>query len=164
MIKLIVLDVDGTMTDGKIYYDENGIESKSFSVKDGMAIAIWTKKLGKKCAIITGRNSKIVQKRADELSVTYCFQGIKEKLSVLEDICKQENITFDEVASIGDDLNDLSMLKATKLSYAPNDASPHVKDIVTNICDKDGGDGAVRYMIEDILKNQDELQEYLSIW
>ncbi|RLA75290.1 MAG: 3-deoxy-D-manno-octulosonate 8-phosphate phosphatase [Epsilonproteobacteria bacterium] len=164
MIKLIVLDVDGTMTNGQIIYDETGNETKSFNVKDGLAIAVWTKILNKKCAIITGRISKIVQKRAKELNITYTHQGVKDKLKLLQEICATENIKLDEVAAIGDDLNDLSMLKAVGISYAPKDAAKQIKKIATKTTKKSGGDGAVREMIEHILKQENSFHKFIDIW
>ena len=93
MIEIIVLDVDGCLTDGKITYDANGVESKSFSVKDGLAITSWHK-LGKRSAIITGRTSTIVEKRARELGITHLFQGIHNKDEVLANILKEEGLDF----------------------------------------------------------------------
>jgi 3-deoxy-D-manno-octulosonate 8-phosphate phosphatase (KDO 8-P phosphatase) len=119
MIELIVLDVDGTLTDGKITYTNSGEEVKSFDVADGLAIAVWTKKFGKKAGIITGRNSLIVEKRAKELGITYLYQGIKNKQEVLENILEKENLSWSQVAAIGDDLNDYNMLKKAGLSFTP---------------------------------------------
>jgi 3-deoxy-D-manno-octulosonate 8-phosphate phosphatase (KDO 8-P phosphatase) len=161
MIKLLVLDVDGTMTNGKITYTNNGDEIKSFDVKDGMAIASWTKKLNKKVAIITGRNSLIVEKRAKELGITHLYQGIHNKDEILQNILKEENISWDEVAGIGDDLNDYQMLKKVGLSFCVNDAVDDIKTISNVICESNGGEGAIREMIEYILKydNQEELKQ-----
>ncbi len=163
MIKLIILDVDGTMTNGDISYTTNAQESKTFNVKDGLAIASWNKKLKKKTAIITGRSSTIVEKRAKELGVDYLYQNIDNKDKIIEEILKKENITWDNIAAIGDDLNDYKMLSKAKLSFAPKDAVEDIKQITTNICTKNGGDGAVREMIEYILKynNMDSLK---SLW
>ena len=164
MIKLLVLDVDGTLTNGQLTFDSNGVETKSFNVKDGLAIASWTKKLGLKVAIITGRNSPIVEKRAKELGVQYIYQGIHNKDEVLEDILKKENLTFKNVASIGDDLNDYKMLKKSALSFCPSDAVNEISDLVNIVCTKNGGDGAVREMIEYILKYEDKEDEILNLW
>ena len=164
MIKLIVFDIDGTLTNGDLTFDENGIESKTFNVKDGMAIATWTKRLGYKAAIITGRNSKIVQKRAEELGVQHIYQGIHNKDEVIEQILKEENITFKNVASIGDDLNDYKMLKKSYLSFCPNDAVDDIKNIVNVVCSKNGGQGAAREMIEYILKYDDKQEKMLESW
>jgi len=162
-IELIVLDVDGTLTDGKISYSEKGDEIKSFSVKDGLAIASWVK-LGKEVAIITGRRSKIVERRANELKIQHLFQGVHNKQEVLEELLKKLNLTMENVASIGDDLNDLKMLKASKLSYVPIDASVYVKEIATEVLTLKGGDAAVREMIEKLIILENLEEEYLALW
>lgn len=164
MIQLIVLDVDGTMTDGKITYDSNGVESKSFDVKDGLAIAAWTKQFGLKAAIITGRESSIVQKRAGELGITHLYQKCHNKDEVLENILKEENLTWKNVAAIGDDINDLKMLQRAHLSFCPSDAVPIVQQSVKKVCQKSGGNGAVREMVEYILKQQGNEDKLQAIW
>lgn len=111
MIKLLVFDVDGCLTDGSIIYGSNSDEYKAFNVKDGLAIASWAR-LGFKTAIITGRNSKVVERRANELCITHLYQGVKDKKSLLEKILKEENLTWENVAAIGDDLNDFGMLQS----------------------------------------------------
>lgn len=163
MIKLLVLDVDGTMTDGKISYDANGVESKSFSVKDGLAIRTWLD-LGFKVAIITGRESPIVEKRAGELKIDYLIQKCKKKLEKVEEICKEENITLENVCAIGDDLNDLKMLKAVGRSYTLQDANPMVKPFVDEVLEKSGGDGAIALMISKLIKEKNLEEEYISLW
>ncbi len=164
MIKLIVLDVDGTLTDGKIIYDENGCESKNFDVKDGLAIATWTRKLNRKAAIITGRKSKLVEKRAQELGISHLYQGVHNKLEVLESICEAEGIRLNEVAAIGDDLNDLKMLNGVGISFAPANAVEYITNTAKIVCSKDGGDGAVREMIETICKNDDIFEDFVNVW
>ena len=143
MIELIVLDVDGTLTDGKITYSNSGEETKSFDVADGLAIAVWTKKFGKKAAIITGRSSYVVEKRAKELNITHLHQGIKNKQEVLEQILKEENLSWSQVAAIGDDLNDYNMLKKVGLSFTPANGTHYLKEFVNVVCENKGGDGAV---------------------
>ena len=162
-IELIVLDVDGTLTDGKIIYTQNGDEVKTFSVKDGLAIASWVK-LGKKVAIITGRNSKIVERRAKELGIEHLFQGVHNKQEVLEKLLQSLKLTMQNVASAGDDLNDYKMLKASKLAFVPSDASYYVKEIADVILSRDGGDGAIREMIEKLIEQENLKEEYLSLW
>ena len=157
MIELIVLDVDGTLTDGKIIYTSNGDELKNFDVKDGLAIASWTKKLNKKVAIITGRKSKLVENRAKELGITHLFQGVDNKDEILENILKEENLTWAQTAGIGDDLNDFKMLKKVGISFCVGDAVEEIKEISDVICLKNGGYGAVREMIERILKHDDQI-------
>ena len=162
-IELIVLDVDGTLTDGKITYTQNGDEIKSFSVKDGLAIASWIK-LGKHVAIITGRSSKIVERRANELGISHFYQGIHNKKEVLDNLLKELNLTMENVASMGDDLNDYSMLSASKLSYVPADASLFVQKISTEVLTRNGGDAAVREMIEKLIVLENLEDEYLALW
>jgi len=163
MIELIVLDVDGTMTTGEITYTENGDEIKSFSVKDGLAIASWIK-LGKKVAIITGRSSNIVQRRAKELKIEFFYQGIENKKEVLDNLLYELGISMDSVASIGDDLNDYGMLKASKIAFVPQNASIYVKDIADVVLDNKGGEGAVREMIEYLIKQENLEEDYLALW
>ena len=163
MIELIVLDVDGTLTDGKIIYTSNGDEIKNFDVKDGLAIASWTKKLNKKVAIITGRKSELVENRAKELGITHLYQGVDNKDEVLQDILNEENLSWDQTAGIGDDLNDLKMLKKVAISFAVADAVDDIKSLCDIVCVKTGGNGAVREMIEFILNN-DKQKELKELW
>jgi len=162
-IELIVLDVDGTMTDSCITYSENGDEIKSFNVKDGLAIASW-RKLGKQVAIITGRSSKIVERRAKELHIEHFYQGIHNKKEVLDKLLEKLDLTMDNVAAIGDDLNDFKMLKAAKISFVPRDSSAYVDRIATVILNKKGGDGAVREMIERLIVLEGLEKKYLDLW
>ena len=164
MIELVVLDVDGTLTDGKIIYSNSGEETKEFDVSDGLAIAVWTKKFGKKVAIITGRESKLIEKRANELQITHLYQKVHNKDEVLENILKEENLSWHEVAAIGDDLNDYKMLKKAGLSFTPQNGSSYIKDIVNIVCEKKGGEGAVREMFEYIFKEDGLEEEFLKLW
>ncbi|ADG93608.1 3-deoxy-D-manno-octulosonate 8-phosphate phosphatase, YrbI family [Arcobacter nitrofigilis DSM 7299] len=164
MIKLIVLDVDGTLTDGKIIYTNNGDEIKSFDVADGLAIAVWTKKFAKKAAIITGRKSSLVEKRAKDLNIEHLHQGVHNKDEVLEKILKAEGISWSEVAAIGDDLNDYKMLKKAGLSFTPQNGSKYIKEIVNVVCKNRGGEGAVREMMEYIFKEDGLEEEFLNLW
>ncbi len=164
MIELLVLDVDGCLSDGKITYTNSGDEIKSFNVKDGLAITSWIK-LGKKVAIITGRKSKIVKKRADELGIEYYFQGIKNKLEKLDELLDTLGLTRENVAAIGDDLNDYKMLKSVKSSFTPKDGVDEIKEIVDVVLSKNGGDGAVREMIDILIKEDSKLQKrFKELW
>ena len=163
MIELIVIDVDGTLTDGKIYYTNSGDEIKAFNIKDGLMLKSWNK-LGRKSAIITGRESEIVLKRAKELDVTFIKQGVKNKKEVLDEIIKELDISYSEVAVIGDDMNDLSMLKLVKKSFAPYDANPYIYDYVNFPLKKNGGEGAVAEMIEVLLKEEKLYDKFLALW
>ncbi len=162
-IELIVLDVDGTMTNSQITYSENGDEIKTFNVKDGLAIVSWMK-LGKKVAIITGRSSKIVERRAKELHIEYYYQGCNDKLSKLQMLIEKLNISMDNVAAIGDDLNDYRMLEAAQISFVPRDASEYVDKIASVILTQNGGNGAVREMIEYLIKKEGLEDKFLDLW
>ncbi|WP_082792116.1 KdsC family phosphatase [Sulfurovum riftiae] len=162
-IELIVLDVDGTMTDSRITYSHNGDEIKSFNVKDGLAIASW-RKLGKQVAIITGRQSAIVERRAKELHIEHFYQGVDNKKEVLESLLEKLDLNMKNVAAIGDDLNDLQMLKAAEISFVPRDASAYVDKIATVILSKRGGEGAVREMIEYLIIKEGLEEKYLELW
>ncbi len=163
MIKLLVLDVDGCLTDGKIIYSSDGSETKAFNVKDGLAIATWMR-MGNHIAIITGRESKVVKRRSDELGIKLLYQGVKDKKTLLKTIADEHDINPDEIAAIGDDLNDYEMLKYVKYSYTPSDGMQDIKDIVTTVLSNSGGNGAVREMIEDILKIDNQKDKFLSFW
>lgn len=162
-IELIVLDVDGTMTDGSIVYSENGDEVKSFCVKDGLAISSWSK-MGKHVAIITGRSSQIVKRRAGELKIDHIYQGVHNKQEVLEGLVQELGLTMENVAAIGDDLNDYKMLKSVGKSFVPNNASHYVVDIADVHLSKKGGDGAVREMIEQLISEENLEEKYLAVW
>lgn len=163
MIKLLVLDVDGCLSDGKIIYSTSGDEIKSFNVKDGLAIATWVK-MGNRAIIITGRKSTLIKRRSDELKLDGYFEGVKNKLECLNSYLTQNNISLDEVAAIGDDLNDYKLLREVGISYTPNDGALHVKQIVNNTLTCKGGDGAVREMIEDICIKNNQMENFLAQW
>ena len=163
MIELLVFDVDGCLTNGQITYGEDGNEIKSFSVKDGLAISSWVR-LGKKAAIITGRRSKIVERRAKELGIDYLFQGVKNKLEVLDEIRLLEKIEYSQIAAIGDDLNDYRMLESVGKSYAPADGSEYIRELCDVVLYSNGGNGAAREMIEAVIKDNGQEEEFLKIW
>jgi 3-deoxy-D-manno-octulosonate 8-phosphate phosphatase (KDO 8-P phosphatase) len=142
-IKLLAFDVDGVMTDGSITYDENGIEYKTFNAKDGHGLAKMAKS-GFITAIITGRNNGTVDKRATDLRVTEVYQGVKNKLPILEAIMQKYELDFSQVAYMGDDEPDIQILEKVALSACPADAVKRVKNICKFISEKDGGRGAVR--------------------
>lgn len=163
MIELLVFDVDGCLTNGQITYTQKGDEIKSFDVKDGLAISSWIR-MGKKAAIITGRKSKIVERRAKELGIKYLFQGVKDKLTSMEDLRRKLNLEHEQIAAIGDDLNDYRMLEAVGKSYMPANGSRHIKEVCDTVLQNRGGDGAVREMIEDIIATDGLEEEFLKIW
>lgn len=153
MIKLIVLDVDGTLTDGKLYIDNMGNEMKAFDVKDGLAISQSIKQ-GLIFAIITGKTSKIVERRGKELGIQEIIQGSWNKVEDLEKILKKYNITYEETAYIGDDLIDLKPMKLCGFSACPKDSVNEIIEISDLVSTKNGGCGAVREILEFILKKQ----------
>ena len=163
MIKLLVLDVDGCLSDGKLIYDSNGVESKNFDVKDGLGITTWIK-LGNQVAIITGRNSTIVQRRAKELGIQHIHQGIKDKDRVLQEIVNSLGLTMQEVAAIGDDLNDFHMLSLVGRSFTPSNGVKEIKSIVNNILSQKGGDGVVREMIDIIVDENNQREQFMAVW
>ncbi len=163
MIELLVLDVDGCMTDGAIVYTQNDDEIKAFNVKDGLAIVSWIR-MGKMVAIITGRKSKIVERRAKELGIKHFYQGVSNKREQLEKILAQEHLTFDNVAVIGDDLNDYHMLKAAKRSFTPHDGVAYIQAHVQTVLGRKGGDACIREMIDIIVKEEGLEEEFLKQW
>ena len=161
MIEIIFLDVDGSLTDGGIYKTNSGDEFKKFDVKDGFGIQEWLR-IGKKIAIITGKSSKIVENRAKELKIPYFFQGVKDKFQKAREILELENLDFSNAAAIGDDLNDMKLLNAVKISFRPADALSSVKADIT--LSKNGGNGAVREMIEILVDRENLRDEWNKNW
>lgn len=147
MIKLIVMDVDGTLTDGKIYLSNNGDEYKAFNVKDGYAIKK-VRESGIITCILTGRKSNCVSFRGKELNVDYVIQGSSDKVFSLNALIDSLNISYDEVLYIGDDMNDFDCMKKCSYKACPNDASIEIKKISNYVSSKNGGEGAVRDIIE----------------
>ena len=164
MIELLVFDVDGCLTDGGIMYGNTlSEEFKIFNVKDGFGIVSWHK-LGRKSAIITGRSSDVVERRAKELGVSYLFQDVKNKKEVLASILEKEGLGFENVAAIGDDLNDLSLLRAVGISFCPADALDSVKEDVHVVLSKKGGHGCVREMIDAVVSRENLKSEFINLW
>jgi len=152
-IKLFLTDVDGVLTDGGMYYSENGDELKKFNTRDGMAFEL-LQNAGIKTGIITSENTKIVENRAKKLKVDYLYQGKREggKLAAALEICKQLNIGLDEVAYIGDDINCYDLLCAVGEKACPADAVSEIKNIADiKVMNHNGGDGCVREFIENLM-------------
>lgn len=150
-IKMLVMDVDGTLTDGCIYIGAEGEMMKAFHVQDGYGIAQILPKAGITPIIMTGRCSKIVEKRAKELKITHLYQGISDKLSQLKVVASELGAIPDEIAYIGDDLNDLDCIRYCGYTACPADALPEVLDAVDYVCKRNGGRGAVREFIDRLL-------------
>lgn len=146
-IRMVVMDCDGCLTDGGMYYSESGDELKKFNARDGMAISKVHEK-GIITGIITGENMQLNQRRADKLHMDFIIHGAKDKLTELKHICSEYNISLKEVLYIGDDLNDIEAMKATGYCACPADASIKVRQISDYIAKKNGGAGAVREILE----------------
>lgn len=158
--KLILTDIDGVWTDGGMFYDQTGNEWKKFNTSDSAGV-LFCKKLNIPVGIITGETTEIVKRRAEKLKIDYLFQGITTKLQVAKSLCEKLNISLDEVAYIGDDIGDITLLKAVGISAAPNNASTYIKKIVKFTTQKKGGEGAFREFVETII-GQERLKNILQ--
>jgi len=150
-IKMLVTDFDGTLTDGRIYIGASGEVMKTFDVKDGYAI-VHLRAQGIEPVIITGRKSAIIEERAKELGISELYQGVSDKLAQLKAVAERLKCDAEEIAYIGDDLNDLECIRYCGVSACPQDAIDEVKESVRIVCKHDGGCGAVREFIEWILE------------
>ncbi len=159
-IKLVAFDVDGVMTDGSLTFDENGVEYKTFHSHDGQGI-VMLNRAGFTTAIITARNNGTVRCRREMLGITKLFEGAKNKLAALDELCKEYNVSYEEIAYIGDDLPDICVMERVGLSCCPADAVEEVQEVVTVICAKNGGRGAVREMCDFLLYTQNR-HPYMS--
>lgn len=160
-IKLILSDVDGVMTSGGITYDNQGVETKTFHVRDGMGIKLW-QRTGYRFGIITARSSHIVKLRMDELGVDLVRQGAEKKLDVANEIMKEMSLSLEQICYIGDDLTDLALLQSVGLSASVSDGAPEVKKAVHLVTKATGGHGAIRELVEVILKGQNRWQELVQ--
>lgn len=151
-IKMLLTDCDGCLTDGGMYYSENGDELKKFSTQDGLGFRLIRQK-GIICGIVTGENTKLVKRRAEKLKLEILKMGIHDKLTTVKEICEEYHISMDEVAYIGDDVNDIELLRAAGFSASVPNAMDEVKEAVDFVTVRPGGSGAVREVIEYILKN-----------
>jgi len=149
-IRLLGLDVDGVMTDGRLYYHDDGTESKAFDVRDGHGIKM-LQKVGMEVFLISGRNSPMVDKRAMDLGISEVTQGVRDKVPVLERIASQKGLTLDQIAFVGDDLVDLPVMQRVGLAVTVADASEHLFEKAHYVTLAPGGRGAVREVVELIL-------------
>jgi 3-deoxy-D-manno-octulosonate 8-phosphate phosphatase (KDO 8-P phosphatase) len=152
-IKMLVMDVDGVLTDGRILYSADGVEIEAFFVRDGLGLRA-AQRAGLVTAILTGRSSMAVARRAKELGIPEIHQGIPNKMDAYETLLRRHGLTDEAVAYVGDDLNDLPLLVRAGLSAAPADAADEVKAKVAFVTSRGGGRGAVREVIDLILKAQ----------
>jgi len=154
-VKMIIMDVDGTLTDGSILVLPDGEELKSYNVKDGAGILL-SHLAGLKTGIITGKASKSLEKRAEKLKIFEVYQGILDKKKALTEILEKNELNLEDIAYIGDDIGDLEVLKSVGLAGAVADAHPEIKKNSHFVSSKPGGRGAVREFIEFILEAQEK--------
>ena len=150
-IRLFATDVDGVLTDAGMYYSETGDEWKKFNTRDGMGIKL-LQRAGIITAIVTQERTKLVARRAEKLAIPELHQGVMDKLAVIREMAARHGLSLEQVAYIGDDVNDLEALKAVGFSASPADGLPNIVTAVDYVCRKKGGEGAVREIIEMILK------------
>jgi 3-deoxy-D-manno-octulosonate 8-phosphate phosphatase (KDO 8-P phosphatase) len=157
-VRMLVLDVDGVLTDGRLYYGNAGEELKAFNIKDGLGIKL-LQKAGIPVAIITGRSSDLVLRRAGELGIEHLVQGREDKLTALEELCEQCDLSPTDCAYMGDDLPDLSAIAAAGLGMTVADGTGAVRAAADWCSEARGGDGAVREACEFILTSQGRLEQ-----
>lgn len=148
--KLILTDIDGVWTDGGMYYDQNGMELKKFHTYDSAGV-LFAHHLGIPVGILTGEETNIVKRRADKLKVDYLFPGCKDKHSVVSELCTQLGIGLDDVAYIGDDINDINLLKVVGWAGVPSSAPKYIQELANVKLSKKGGEGVFREFVENIL-------------
>jgi 3-deoxy-D-manno-octulosonate 8-phosphate phosphatase (KDO 8-P phosphatase) len=160
-IKLLLLDVDGILSDGRLYFSNSGEEIKAFHSLDGHGIKMLMS-TGVAVGIITGRTSAIVSRRAADLGIGILYQGREDKIDVLQEISKDQDIPLNAICYAGDDLPDLPVLRAVGLSFSVAGAHYAVKDAVNVVTARNGGEGAVREITDFILAAQGNLQPFLG--
>ena len=152
-IKLLILDCDGVLTDGRLYFTERGEETKVFFVRDGQGLVMWHQ-AGYRSGIISGRNSPVVDLRAKQLGIEFIFQGRKEKVSAFEELISAAGVSPEETAFIGDDTPDAEVFPLVGLAVAVGDAHPLVKNAAHYVTEAYGGRGAVREVIDTLMRAQ----------
>lgn len=149
-IELIITDIDGVWTDGGMYYDSQGNETKKFNTSDSAGV-LFLKHNNIPLAIMTGEDNVMVVNRAKKLNIKHVFLGVKDKLSCAKALCNELNIKLENVAFIGDDINDIHLLKSVGFSATPNNAPDYIKDKVDLVLNTNGGHGAFRKFVEALL-------------
>lgn len=160
-IKLLILDIDGILTDGRIIYDSKGNELKFFDVQDGFGLVL-LKRAGVETVIMTAKKSKVVTRRAKDFNVSHIYQNCFDKLATFEDILKRFDLAPDEVCFVGDDLIDIPVLKRVGFAVSVPNAVDEAKEAAHYITKRHGGRGAVREVCDLILKSQDKWQDIMS--
>jgi 3-deoxy-D-manno-octulosonate 8-phosphate phosphatase (KDO 8-P phosphatase) len=150
-IKIVLTDNDGVLTDTGVYFSKNGEEFKRFSIRDGMGVERLRKYAGVETIIITGEESGSVRTRAEKLRIKEYYLGVKKKEELLPEIMQKNNVTIDEIAFIGDDSNDVELMKLVGFKAAPADGMSFIKEMVDYVCENKGGNGAFRDVAELII-------------
>lgn len=159
--KLIITDIDGVWTDGSMYYDQTGNEWKRFHTYDSAGV-LFAHVQNIPVAIITGEDTEIVARRAKKVKVDYLFQGVKDKVGVVENLIKELGINFEDCAFIGDDINDVLLMRKVGWSAATNNAPEYIQKEVRYITKKKGGEGAFREFVEHILIKNNMLENVFN--
>jgi 3-deoxy-D-manno-octulosonate 8-phosphate phosphatase (KDO 8-P phosphatase) len=162
-IRLLLLDVDGVLTDGRIIYDSKGRDSKFFDVHDGLGVYL-LKKAGRTTVLITAKSSRTIKPRARDMRVAEIFAGVSPKSSVFNRILKRYNVVPEQVCFVGDDLVDLCLMNRVGFAVAVFNACAEIKNLAHYITQKKGGRGAVREIAELILKSQGKWQEMVGLY
>jgi len=162
-IKLLILDVDGVLTDNRLFYGDNGVEYKTFNTRDGHGIVL-LQKSQVDIGIITGRRSQLVSNRMKDLKVKHVFQGVPDKLPTFLKLVDDLSLEMDEVAYIGDDILDLPILLRIGLAVTPLDGDNEVKSRVDYVSQYNGGQGCVREVCEIIMRSQDSWQQHMDFF
>ena len=160
-IKLVITDIDGVWTDGGMYYDQTGNEWKKFNTSDSAGI-LFCRAANKEVAIITGEESQIVRNRAQKLKINNLFMGVSDKVQIADMLIEEMNLEYSNVAYIGDDINDVPLLRKANISGTVADAPYYIKNEVDFITQKKGGEGAFREFVEYILLKEDSFEMILD--
>ena len=161
--KLVITDIDGVWTDGGMYYDNSGEEWKKFNTSDSVGV-LFLKYLKIPLAIVTGEDTNIVKRRSEKLKIEHLYLGVKNKVNVAKKLCSMLNISLSEVAFIGDDINDIELLKLVGFSATPKNAPEYIKKIVDVTIEVKGGDGAFRAFVEHIVKENNKMNFVLDTY
>src|SRR5438046_1555132 len=162
-IRLLALDADGVLTDGSIYLDDEGRETKRFNIRDGFGIRLW-QRLGFRAAIITGRSGKALQHRAAELGITHIMQGVEDKAAAFAELLVRLDLSREQAAYMGDDWPDLRVMASVGYAIAPSDADPRVLDAAAHITKRPGGHGAVREAVEHLIRAKGLMDRALGLY
>ena len=159
--KIVLTDIDGVWTDGGMYYDQMGNELKKFNTSDSVGV-MFLQHLNIPVGIITGEDTLIVKRRAEKLGINHLYMGVKDKLSVAKELCKQLNINLEDIAYIGDDINDLRLLRSVGIASCPADSPEYIKKECKIQMKTKGGDGVFREFVEMIIENTIGLNKILN--